>query len=41
MRLARLLAAAVLGWGLCGCAEIKNDRIMGDGPWQPGPMLTK
>ena len=41
MRLARLLAAAVLMWGLCGCAEIRNDRIIGDSPWQPGTIIAK
>ena len=39
MRVARLVAVAVLAWALAGCAEIMNDRIIGDHPWQPGDAL--
>jgi hypothetical protein len=39
MSLVRLLAVALLA-ALCGCQAIKDDPILGDHPWQPGPLMA-
>lgn len=41
MNLTRLIAVAILALTLCGCTELKNDRILGDHPWQPSNFGMK
>ena len=45
MKLARLIAVALLAYALSGCQSMKDamkdDPIFGDNPWQPGQPFPK
>ncbi len=36
MKLARLIAVALLVCAFAGCASMKDDPILGTNPWKPG-----
>jgi hypothetical protein len=42
MFIARLLVVVVVSLCLCGCADlVKDDKILGEHPWQPGTFGAK
>ena len=41
MTFARLIAVAFLALSLCGCGALKDDRILGEHPWQPSTFGAK